>query len=177
MEQLTPEQQKLAKEIENYASVFDSAWNRFLEELRKGKTIPTNEAEMRSYLFVQCLVSLKRRGFSVPYEIGVEDIEVYGGERADLTLGFLDEQRCVTIEMKYFPKPESIRDDIVKLRKFIVKDRFAVGYFVMIGRKGYPYRETLDLIELGFKETNYRWKEVDSSFADRKFQTLIVFVS
>lgn len=47
----------------------------------------------------------------------------------------------------------------------------------MIGRKGYPYRETLDLIELGFKETNYRWKEVDSSFADRKFQTLIVFVS
>jgi len=75
------------------------------------------------------------------------------------------------------PRPESIRDDIVKLRKFIEKDRFAVGYFVMIRRKEYPYKDNLDLTQLGFKEKDYRWDEVDSSFANKKFQTLIVFVS
>jgi hypothetical protein len=124
------------------------------------------------------LVSLERRKFSTPYEIGVEDIEVYGGERADLTLGFLDgNTRCVTVEMKYFPKPDSIHDDLKKLQRFIKKNRFAVGYFVMIGRKSYPYKKSLDLTQLGFKEQHYKWQEVDSSFGNKKFQTLIVFVS
>jgi len=152
IEELAPEEKRLAREIEGYASVFDSAWNRFLEDVRKGETIPANEAEMRCYLFSQCLITLKKKKFGTPYEIGVEDIEVYGGNRADLTLGFLGEQRCITVEVKYFPKTYSIRRDLAKLRRFIQKNRFAVGYFVMIGRKNYQYKDTLDLEKLGFRE-------------------------
>ncbi|MEM2146869.1 MAG: hypothetical protein QW279_16010 [Candidatus Jordarchaeaceae archaeon] len=177
--------------LKRYFMVFPDAWNDFLKNVEKGDfPVPSNEAELRSYLFAKCLEIMRRKKFEKPYEIFAEDKEIFEGRKADLALGWLEDGRFVAIELKHGPSIEGIRMDIEKLQKF-VKSRAIFGFFAMIGNSKYEYQKYLNLKDLGiqlelreplkatlaFKDGEksfYQWRLIKAPFLSVQLETLLV---
>lgn len=176
MKDLTPDQEALAKKIAEYDLLFVSAWNDLLEDFESGVIYPKNEWELRSFLFAKCLSLMSQKKFNTPYQISVEDYEIYEGERADLTLGNLEEMdtRCITVEIKHFPTPDEILSDIEKLRKYLTKDRLAFAYFVALG--DISLKEKVDPETLGVSRGQIKWRRVKSPHSERTKLFLVVKV-
>ena len=140
MDALDPANEALAEKVAKYRSLFLSAWDNLKEDLANGiVNYPENEHELRSLLFAKCLELMKKkeRGFATPYQIHTEDIKIYGGAKADLTLGDLKEfdssARAVTVEIKHDPCSEDIISDIKKLQRYVAENRLFFAFFVAIG--------------------------------------------
>jgi len=169
---------ELPKELKKYASLFPKAWSNFLKDVEKGKIfVPSNEAELRCFLFSKCLLVMRRNRFPIPYQITAEDKEILEGRRADLTLGLLEDGRFVTIEIKYFPSVDLIKNDLRKLRDF-VKSHVIYGFFAMIGNSKYTYEQKVDLESLGVEKDGkysfYEWRMIKPPYLEISIDALIV---
>jgi len=178
------------KELNRYFRVFQDAWRDFLGSIEKGEFLPTNEAELQSFLCAKCLEAMRRKKFEKPYEIFVQDKEIFEGRKADLALGWLDDGRFVAVELKHEPEFEGIRKDIKKLQEF-VKSRAIFGFFAMIGDSKQEYQKYLDLKDLGIElelrepleatltedggaKSFYQWRTVKFPSVQRPFETLLI---
>jgi len=175
---VTPKESEALEELKKYASLFPKAWRNFLKRIEKGEIfVPENEAELRCFLFSECLSMMHKKKFPMRYQITAEDKEILDGKRADLTLGLLPDGRFVIIEMKHFPNVNSIKKDIKKLRQFI-KSHVIYGFFAMIGNSEYAYEQKVNLESLGIKragkESFYEWHTLKPPFLDISLETLIV---
>jgi len=176
------------KELKRYFMVFQDTWTDFLEGIEKGEFLPTNEAELQSFLFAKCLEVMRHKKFEKPYGILAEDI--FERKKADLALGWLKDGRFVAIELKYGPKIDEIRDDIKRLQEF-VKSRAMFGFFAMMGNSKYGYRKKLNLKEMGIQlelgeslkatvaeeggvKSFYQWRLVRFPSPQPPFETLLV---
>ena len=174
----TSAESELPQELKKYASLFPKAWRNFLRDVEKGKIfVPSNEAELRCFLFSRCLLMMRRNRFPIPYQITAEDKEILEGKRADLTLGLLEDGRFATVEIKHFPSVDSIKNDLRKLRDF-VESQVIYGFFAMIGNSKYTYEQRVDLKSLGVerdgKYSFYEWRTIKPPYSDISIDTLIV---
>lgn len=138
MGDLDPVHMGLAEKVAKHGSLFRSAWYNLKEELANGiVNYPDNEHELSSLLFAKCLELMKKERFATPYQIHAEDVEIYAGNRADLTLGDLKEvdssAKAVTVEIKHNPSSQKVMSDIMKLQRYIADDKLFHAFFVAIG--------------------------------------------
>jgi len=174
LKKLPPDHEALAKKIADYSSLFVSAWEGLLEDFESGVVYPNNEAELRNFLVAKCVELMSQKKFDLPYQIRIEDAKIYGEERADLTLGKLEEMntRCVTVEIKYFPKPNEIISDFEKLQKYISKDKLVRAYFVAladISLRGKIIPETL-----GITKNQIKWYQIKAPHSERTKVALLI---
>jgi len=177
LSRITPEQQnEMAKKLRMYDDLFDDACLAFLEDYESGFIDPKNEWELRNFLFAKCLELMKERKFETPYQIGAEDVTVYGKQKADLTLGNVKEwdTRWLTVEIKRFPNLKRLRSDIEKLRRYI-EDKLVYAYFVAL--VDIALREKLDAETLGLTKEQIKSRQVKSPRSRRTKVFLKVQVS
>lgn len=171
-------ERELIEELKRYAQIFPKAWKKFLTKLENEEIyIPMNEAEMRCYLFSECLSIMHEENFPKPFEITVEDKEILEGKRADISLGLLKDGKFVGVELKRFPDFESIKDDIKKLSEF-VKNKVIFTFFGMIANSKYNYKKNINLESLGIQQEGdnsfYEWSLIEPPTAKIKLETLLV---
>ncbi|MDH5743164.1 MAG: hypothetical protein OEZ52_06445 [Candidatus Aminicenantes bacterium] len=171
-------EKELIEELKAYAEIFPKAWRRFLVNIESGDIYaPMNEAEMRCYLFSECLSIMREGQFPKPCEITAEDKEILEGKRADISLGLLEDGRFVVIELKLFPEYEPVKEDIEKLLRY-VRSNAVFGFFGMIANSEYDYERKIDLEALGIQKEGehffYEWSLIQPPNDERKLVTLLV---
>jgi hypothetical protein len=140
-----------------YFNAFQGAWQNFLKALEKGEFhVPYYEEELRCLLFSKCLETMSSENFQKPYQIFAEDRGIAERARPDITFGLFENDefkaRFVTVEAKHLPSLDKIREDIKKVREYVVRGESFSGFFVMIGRSTKEYRKDLNLKELGIQQ-------------------------
>jgi len=77
--------------LRKYYNIPPDAWYSYLEKIKRGEhPFPFNENEMGCFLLSECLEIMRKRRFSKPYQISVENKEILEGRSADLVLGWTD---------------------------------------------------------------------------------------
>ena len=169
---------KLDERVQNYAAIFPVAWKNYLDEIENGTIYcPSNETEMQSQLFSECLTLMKNKNLEKPYEILIEDSGMIEGKRPDITIGLLEGGRIVAIELKHFSKTINIENDIKKLIAYS-KNCALYNFFAMIGEVQFDYKGKINLENLGLERNGefslYEWREVDSSKLNFPIETLLI---
>ncbi|MEM3828809.1 MAG: hypothetical protein QXP36_06310 [Conexivisphaerales archaeon] len=123
-----------------YGVAFGKAYERFLEGLKNGEFVYTNEQEIRCYLFSEYIKYLQEQGFPKPYHVFV-DYKV-DDKIIDLALP-IDEGKIIAVEIKHDPFPSGIEEDLSRLKEMIENNIALRGIFVTLAYSDYELKNRL----------------------------------
>jgi len=175
-DRLPSDAREVVASLRKYYRIVPEAWRRYLTKLEATEyELPSNEAEMRYFLFSECLDVMRKKRFRTPFQLSAED-EILRGKKADFSLGRVH-GRFVAVELKLFPEYEKARKDILKLREY-VKEKATCGFFLMLADATGDYQRNLDLKALGIEENGahswFGWETIKPKHRNILLETLIV---
>lgn len=124
-----------------YGMAFGKAYERFLEGLKNGDFVYTNEQEIRCYLFSEYIKYLQEQDFPKPYHAFV-DYKVSDKIIVDLALP-INEGKIIAVEIKHDPSPSGIEEDLLRLKEMIENNIAIRGIFVTLAYSDYELKNQL----------------------------------